>query len=212
MLNLTFDRVGFPMAKAWRAGSFHLWPVTKCQFKQFISETGRFDEPWYQTLLKENPEVPVNQCRPDNYEGLFMTGVFPEEALAFAQWLGEEYDLPTDKEWALFYQEVQKHFLPFRLSPYATAPEALSLGKQLGRFLEKPEDFSFVNNGVVEWVKNHDDFAADKFIGKGSPRDSFFPNVWNPLEDIVKLIDISERVFYFGFRLIKRPKKLESFF
>jgi formylglycine-generating enzyme required for sulfatase activity len=200
MIRITFDKMGFPMARVRKVGSFHLWPVTKFQFRRFMEETGQYGGKWYEPLSAMNPETLYKDCNKVNYEGLFMTGILPEEALAFAKWLGEEYDLPTDEEWQAFYSAVKRHKFGIRLSPYGLNADAVALGNTLSRFLRTPLVYTFLHEGVVDWVR-----AGDGYNGRGAPRDGFFPNVWNPEEDVIKVIDVEERIHYFGFRLIKRP-------
>ncbi len=198
-MRLTFDRAGFPMIMIRGVGAFHLWPVTKFQFRQFMAETDRYGEAWYAGPVGLNGPVEPDACTGENVEKLFITGIRPSEALDFARWLGEDYDLPTEEEWCEFYRTVEKQYFNLRLSPYGLCPEAVALGKRLGAFLRKPLRFTFLNDGIVEWVKTGEDYA-----GRGAPRDSFFPNVWNPLDDSIKIISKEERVFYFGCRLIRR--------
>ncbi len=57
MTQLTFDKAGFPMLRVRKVGAFHLWPVTKFQFEQFMSETGRYGDKWYDSILSLNKPV-----------------------------------------------------------------------------------------------------------------------------------------------------------
>jgi hypothetical protein len=199
MIQLTFDRTGFPMAKVRNVGSFHLWPVTRFQFRRYMSETGISGKKQYRSLLEQNPEVKHGESTESNYESLFMTGLLPAEALDYARWLGEAFDLPSEEEWLQFYKAVCSETFNFHLSPYGLSSEAMLLEKTLRTFLRSPLAFSFLQDGIVEWVK-----GLNGFVGRGAPRDSFFPNVWDPEEDSIRVIDCNERLFYFGFRLIKR--------
>jgi hypothetical protein len=79
------------------------------------------------------------------------------------------------------------------------SPPAVVIREKTGKFLRTPLAFSFLQGGVVEWVKE-----GSRCAGRGAPRSSFFPNAWNPLEDSIRVIDSNERIFYFGFRLIKK--------
>ncbi len=45
-------------------------------------------------------------------ERLFITGLWPDEALAFARWLGEGFDLPTLAEWRAIYAALKRAALP----------------------------------------------------------------------------------------------------
>lgn len=201
ILRVTFDKTGFPMVKVRKVGTFHLWPVTKHQFDQFLQETGRYDDVWYQSVGALNDGVSPEAVNQGNYERLFMTGVLPAEVMEFARWLGEDFDIPTEKEWLTFYREVKNHMFLFRLSPYALSESAGTLSGIFSKFLRTPLGFSFLKDGVVEWVKSDEGYA-----GRGAPRDAFFPNAWNPAKDTIQVIDPDERIFYFGFRLLKRDK------
>ena len=59
-------------------------PVTKWQFEQFVTESGEIKKNQYQEMLALNPAVSLDQFKLDERERLFITGVWPEEALAFA--------------------------------------------------------------------------------------------------------------------------------
>jgi formylglycine-generating enzyme required for sulfatase activity len=198
MTQLTFDKTGFPMLRVRKVGAFHLWPVTKCQFKRFLSETDQYGDKWYDSILSLNEPISFENLSESNYERLFMTGILPREAMDFAGWLGEDFDLPTEAEWKKFYRTV-KNLFNIRLSPYGLSDSAVTLGQKIGGFLRTPLTFSFLQGGVVEWLK-----GEKGYVGRGSPRDSFFPNAWNPLNDSIHAIDRNERIFYFGFRLIRR--------
>ena len=198
MTQLTFDKAGFPMLRVRKVGAFHLWPVTKFQFEQFMSETGRYGDKWYDSILSINEGISFENLSEGNYERLFMTGILPGEAMDFAGWLGEDFDLPTEGEWKKFYRAV-KNLFNIRLSPYGLSDPAVTLGRKIDEFLNTPLTFSFLKGGVVEWLK-----GEKGYVGRGAPRDSFFPNAWNPLNDSIRAIDRKERIFYFGFRLIRR--------
>lgn len=207
MIRITFDKKGFPMARVRKVGAFHFWPVTKYQYRQFLDETGQNNDAGYNAgykagykeMLELNPEIHLEKCNADNYEGLFITGVKPEEAQAYAQWMGEEYDIPTLEEWLALYNAVKSHKFMIRLSPYGLNPEARAMSKQLKFVQDTVLNYSFLMDGIVEWIKQ-----GPEFCGRGAPRDSFFPNVWNPEEDDIKVISLEHRLAYFGFRLIKR--------
>jgi hypothetical protein len=198
MTQLTFDKTGFPMLRIRKLGAFHLWPVTKCQFEQFMSETDRYGDKWYDSIRCLNEPISFENLSEGNYERLFMTGILPREAMDFARWLGEDFDLPTEEEWKKFYRVVKSLF-DIRLSPYGLSDSAVALGRKIDEFLHTPLTFSFLQGGVVEWLK-----GEKGYVGRGTPRDSFFPNAWNPLNDSIRAIDRKERIFYFGFRLIRR--------
>jgi len=55
---------------------------------------------------------------------------------------------------------------------------------------------------VVEWV--HTSKHPGDFAGLGTPRPQFQPNLYDPLNDVVRPLSRENRIKYFGFRLIHR--------
>ena len=180
-------------------GTFHLWPVTKFQFEQFMSENNRYGDEWYEKILSLNKRISYRNFSGIDYERLFITGVLPHEAIAFARWLGKGFDLPTEAEWKKFYKAISNVVFDSHSQPSALSTPAVTLWKRRAGFLQTPLEFSCLQGGVVEWVK-----GENRYAGRGAPRYSFFPNAWNPPDDSIRVIDKKERIIYFGFRLIKR--------
>lgn len=195
-MKIVIDKTGFPLIKIGNLGSVHLWPVTNVQFERFICETNRFEDTWYDSILKLNPRVSYKYFDKQNYEGLFVTGVTPQEALGFARWLGEGFELPTVDEWRRFYRMLSDESIP-EMPTSGLSTSAYSIWLKLKGFLKGPRKFALVQDGIVEWAKK-----GDKHIGLGAPRSSFHPNAFDPLND--EVTPLQERVFYFGFRLIRR--------
>ncbi|MCI0529260.1 MAG: formylglycine-generating enzyme family protein [Nitrospira sp.] len=103
----SYDRTGFPLIPLYRAGvEVHWLPVTKVQLECFLAETGRLGNDWYEEVLKLNPQVSYSEFTGDHREQLFVTGILPEEALAFARWMEDRFDLPTVEEWRTIYEEL----------------------------------------------------------------------------------------------------------
>src|SRR5712692_8216258 len=99
-MRLCCDRTGFPLLEWAETGlAMSLLPVTKVQFECFLAEPNEFGDKWYEEVLAVSPRVPWRQFDTGNRERLFLTGIQPNEALAFARWLGEDFDLPTEAEW-----------------------------------------------------------------------------------------------------------------
>ncbi len=194
------DKTGFPLVTMEELGTFHILPITKFQFEMFISETNRYGDNWYSSILKLNPRISYKYFDEKNYERIFTTGVLPEEALDFARWLGEGFDLPTIDEWRGFYRLLKGDIRFESLTSNSNiSARAFTELQKLKMFLSTPLKFTLMKDGLVEWVRRN-----DKYVGLGSPRNSFHPNAWNPLTDEVRVINITERLFYFGFRLIRR--------
>jgi len=101
---ISFDRTNFPLIAVEEVGiEAHLLPVTKWQFEQFLAEAGEVSRSHYRRMVKLNPGILPEELTADNREQLFVTGILPAEAQAFARWLGEGFDLPTIKEWRAIY-------------------------------------------------------------------------------------------------------------
>ncbi|MCC6444478.1 MAG: SUMF1/EgtB/PvdO family nonheme iron enzyme [Armatimonadetes bacterium] len=196
------DKTGFPLICIPQTGVVaHLLPVTKVQFEQFRAETGAYDDAWYRTLCELNPSADCGSFTEETREGLFLTGIVPEEAEAFARWMGLGLQLPTVEEWRAVYNAVS-------LYPCFPGCFPKRLCEPAGRLLERLQvqlqplallDLSLMNGGVVEWAQN-----GREWVGLGSPRPHFLPNLFNPLEDEIRPVRPGERLKYYGFRLIRR--------
>jgi len=203
MTKLIVDRTGFPVVVVPGIGAFHLWPVTKFQYEQFMTETDRYGDNWYESILSLNKRISFKYFSEDNYEKLFITGILPNEALEFASWLGGNFDLPTEEEWKKFYRYIDDQ-ADIRF-PTGLAAPASAIRQRLGKFLHTPKELSLLQGGVLEWVKGVEGHKeGSQYVGRGVPRSSFYPNAWSPLDASIKGINTKERVYFFGFRLITR--------
>lgn len=197
-MKIVADRTGFPMVEVGPSGCMHLWPVTKVQFENFLCEPGRFGDSWYESVCKFNPRVSFRKFNKTNYEGILLSGIAATEALEYARWLGEDFDLPTVKEWRAFYRTMSQEVVPDAPPPELSEPAA-AIWRKLSSFTTEPLKFSLLSDGMLEWTRENGSFA-----GLGGPRPSFLPNAWDPLYDTVRVVSGRERVFCLGFRLIKR--------
>lgn len=201
------DKTRFPLLRipALRL-AVHCWPVTKVQFERFLAETNqtdKYNDSWYEQVLLLNPRVSYINFSLENYEQLFITGILPSEALDFAQWLGEGFDLPTLEEWRAIFQNFQ-NVTNLIKKPICMCPQAKQIWKCLQEILSCSHtntlaDLSLMRYGVVEWVR-----YREEFVGLGMPRPRFQPNVWEPLKEPIRPINPNERLKYFGFRLVRR--------
>ncbi len=196
-MEILTDKIGFPLVRVENVGSFNLWPVTKLQFERFLAEPNEFGDSWYEAVLRLNSRVSHQDFGLENYENLVITGILPREALSFARWFDEKFDLPTIEEWRAFYRTVKNADIP--PSPTGLSRPAAAIWAKLAKMTSGLLDFALLDNGVVEWVRRNGSFA-----GLGCPRPHFLKNAWNPLVDLVRAINLSERISFFGFRLLKR--------
>jgi len=186
----------FPLLEIKDIGSLTLWPITKIQFEEYISQVNRYGDTWYDEILNCNPRVSYQQVSKKNYERLFITGLNIEEVLSFSKWFGEDFRIPSVEEWREIYRlmGIQSDFPP----PSDMSYPANKIWKKLSKFSNSPIKFSFLQDGVIEWVSSGENYA-----GLGAPRPNLFPNAFNPLTDIIKKFKHDERLNYLGFRLIK---------
>ncbi len=197
----SFDRAGFPLV--WLPSlclEVQLLPVTKVQFERFAAEPNTFGDNWYDALLQTNPRVSYRRFNAENREGLFLTGILPDEALAFAHWLGPGYDLPSVDEWRKICIALAGEPAPLIGDEMPEGP-AQAILSQLEDQLRPSTllDLSLMRGGVVEWAGQE-----KRWIGLGAPRPAFQPNLWDPLTMEVQMVDPLARVRYVGFRLVKR--------
>jgi hypothetical protein len=200
---ISFDKTNFPLVAVEEVGvEVHLLPVTKVQFEQYANETGAVNGSRYQDMLALNPAVSPENFIPEEREKLFVSGVLPKEALDFAGWLGEGFDLPTLKEWRAVLAALRR-VPPPRHNGMVDVVEgpALTILQRLSDqvHIRSMLDFTLMREGLVEWVW-HD----KKLVGLGAPRPEFHAHLWDPLFNEVKPIRLDTRVPYFGFRLVRR--------
>jgi hypothetical protein len=186
----------FPLLEIKDIGSLTLWPITKIQFEEYISQVNRYGDTWYDEILNCNPRVSYQQVSKKNYERLFITGLNIEEVLSFSKWFGEDFRIPSVEEWREIYRLMgtQADFPP----PSDMSYPANKIWEKLSKFSNSPIKFSFLQDGVIEWVS-----SGESFAGLGAPRPNLIPNTFNPLKDIIKKFKRDERLNYLGFRLIK---------
>ncbi len=200
-MSFCFDRTGFPLFFIPDlAIEVHLLPVTWAQLKSYTAQAGvsQADQWW------QDAPTTIQGIAAGELEKLFVTGILPEESLAFARWMGEGFDLPTLDEWRAIYRaldcepiSVCQSMLQSVDNPARAVLEALLAQTQAQSLL----DLSLMRGGLLEWVSQD-----TEWLGRGQPRQAFFPNLFDPLsdkDDQIRPIQI-KRSRYFGFRLVRR--------
>jgi hypothetical protein len=189
---ITDDKTHFPMIEIENMCFLTLWPITKIQFEIFMSEVNQYGDKWYDELLSCNPRISYNQANKDNYEQLFITGVHIKETLPFSKWFGEEFRIPTVKEWRNAYKIVS-NLSDFK-KPLDLSYPANEIWKKVSKFSKHPIEISMMQKGLIEWVKD-----GKKDVGIGAPKSTTL----NPHSDLVEILNRNERLKDLGFRLIK---------
>jgi len=208
-MQLQSDALGFPIVYV---GTLDLWvsllPITKVQFERFIAEENSFGDSWYDEVLNISQRRSWRNIASDVRESLFITAIFPSEALAFAEWLGKDFDLPTREEWSQMYQLMQRMPLPIQsLQAFTGHPVAEAILNSILSQVEPSNmaEMSLLQGGVIEWVRQ-----GHKFVGLGKPRAQFLENSFNPEADEPLYSPRNERSRYFGFRLVRRATSLKG--
>ena len=200
---ISSDRTGFPLIVVEEAAvEVHLLPITKIQFAQFMDESPTVPTPSYEEMLALNPKTHPTSFTAAERERLFISGVLPEEALAFARWLGPGFDLPTVAEWRDIYAVLRREPPPRHnaMTDFAEGAAATILQKiEAQLHVRSMRDFALMQGGLVEWVRQ-----AQQMVGLGVPRAEFHPNLWDVLHNEIRPINPDQRVHYFGFRLVRR--------
>lgn len=207
-MNCCIDRTGFPYVELKDpALAVSLLPLTKIQFERYLADLTPQGDHWYEELLKLNPRVSPQHFTPEQREGLFITGLLPAEATAYAAWLGEGYRLPTVAEWRGIYRCFQSTtFTPLEASPSPNNNVRAAILLRRMETQTRPKtllDFSLMRGGVVEWVSD-----AKVWTGLGTPEPGFKPNLWDPLNETVSPIKPKKRLAYFGARLVRDLAKI----
>lgn len=213
-MRLFCDRNGFPELGLDDECGLRLavLPMTKRQFEIFLAEPSGLGNSWYSNVLKLNPRVSSKSFDPAKREGLWMTGVTPDEAASFLRWLGGDYRLPSPEEWRrvvrLLDAQPAPRDLPEQVALAARHPAAREIIARLWR-TSRPRswsEFLLFRGGVVEWLDHPGGPTA-----LGAPRPSFFPNTFDVFAgDTVRPLD-DRRLPIFGFRPFRSaPVRVEA--
>lgn len=196
-----FDEMKFPIINIENELVINMFPITKIQFERCLARPGGFSNKLYESIVSISPRISWRSVNVNNYEYIFLTGIFPHEALEFARNYGEGYDLPEADEW----KYAAKKLNIIKLSDVKIINhELISLIKKF-KNCNTLMELCLFREGIFEWVKYGNGYAL-----LGKPRQCVFPNTFNPIiDEPIKLLK-EERVPYVGFRLIKRQKNIKK--
>lgn len=201
------DASGYPLIFVEPLGAYvHLFPVTKQQFEKFIASDRQreLDDEWYEEILTLNPRASYISSNMPARERLFMTGITPDEALAFGRWLGRDYQLLTAQEWHTCYEWFADQSSP-SAPPDLSEPlsqDALVIWNTVScQWLERCgqsnlRELSLMTQGILEWVVER----PGRYCGLGEPVASKFQRKAN---DPVRPVG-QRRLKNLGFRLRTR--------
>lgn len=201
------DATGYPLVFVEPLGAYvHLFPVTKPQFEKFISSGGRreYGDEWYEKILALNPRASYRSPDVPTREQVFMTGVTPEEALAFGHWLGRDYALLTAQEWDICHKWFgEQAVLPTPQDLCGPLSQDASAIWEMveGEWLEQDSQtnlgkLSLMTQGILEWVVER----TGRYCGLGEPAGS---KLHRRAEDPVRPVG-QGRLRNLGFRLRAR--------
>jgi hypothetical protein len=206
-MQLQFDQIGFPLVRLDRL-SVSLLPITKLQFERFIAQPNSFGDAWYDQILGINPRLSWRRANLGPREAIFITGVLPSEALAYASWTGIGFDLPSVEEWRVVFRTmtdtlVTKNALREMDSDKAHPAARAIVESILNQAQPRTwAELALLRGGLIEWVHE-----GEGFKGLGIPRPQFLPAVFNPMRDEPLLPLQNGRSRYFGFRLVCRRSR-----
>lgn len=201
-MRFSSDRTGYPLLDLTALGlEVSLLPVTKLQFERFIAEPNEFGDTWYEQVCERNPRVSWRNFPQERREGLFITAVSKDEALAFARWLGPGFDLPTVEEWRAIYELLGALSAPTTVS-FSMHQSARAIIESVIRSLKRGNwnHITLMREGILEWVRiGH----RDNYGVLGEPRRRFVDRTCEPTSDPVSPT-LQERRHTWGFRLVRR--------
>ncbi len=193
---ITDNKTHFPMIEIDNIGCLTLWPITKIQFEMYMAQANQYGDKWYEEILSCNPRVSYQQVNKSNYERLFITGLHIEEVHSFSKWFGDDFRVPTAEEWRQIYRVIST--LPGFNAPLDMSYPANEIWKKITKISNSAIKFSFMQHGVIEWVRDR-----EKYKAVGTIRPTTYPNTFSPLTEFIQKIKPNERLNYLGFRLIK---------
>jgi hypothetical protein len=200
------DASGYPLIFVEPLGTFvQLFPVTKPQFEKFLASGRRpdFGDEWYAERLSANPRASYWSTYIPERARLFMTGITPDEALAFGRWLGRDYSLLSAEDWSACYEWFAEQPVPSVPPDIAgrLSQDALGVWKTVeGQWLESHwepsfRELSLMTQGILEWVVER----SGRYCGLGEPASKFQRKANDPVRPVGQ-----RRLKNLGFRLRMR--------
>ncbi|MCP4695952.1 MAG: hypothetical protein GY862_03745 [Gammaproteobacteria bacterium] len=181
-----FDRVGFPCLR-FADLSVSLLPLTKLHYEHYLADAAiPENDTRYTKMLLLNPRISSSRCSAENREQLLLTGLTAAELEAFARWSGPKFRVPTVEEWRAIYREMQvfsSQEITACFERLAPLPRILFTHLRARQPVQTALDFSLMQGGVMEWVRDNRDWAQ-----LGKPRREFLPNLWAPLRETVRQV------------------------
>jgi hypothetical protein len=210
----SYDRTGFPLLELPALHlSVHLLPVAKAQFERFLAEPHRelaqgrlYGDLWYEKLLDASPRVTPREARAGDVESLFMAGLLPAEIGPYAEWLGDDFQLPTTEVWRAVDSAVRG--VPLVADEVVAIRADAGLNRQARAAVDaiirlrdpaKWGQLMMLDDGLLEWVRT----GPQSFGGLGRPRVEFQKMILNPQRDAPVRPVREGRHKYFGFRLVR---------
>jgi hypothetical protein len=197
------DRSGYPLIYVKPLQCYvHLFPIAKAQFERFLADETQSDwnDEEYAEMLRLHPRVSFRASDQTNCIGLFLTAVKPEEAKAFGSWLGDEYELPDERQWLACYDWLGQQPVT-AAPPQGLADDALAVWQAVTA-QGSPRtllELSLMPEGIREWVR----MGSEKYGGLGCPVRRF-PTLNRAPRKLVNVSTTTARHEAYGFRLLAR--------
>ena len=207
------EKLGFPLIGDGMGHEISFLPVTKIQFETYCLEVGSVSPAAFQSMLDVNKAVSSKSFVSGQRERLFITGVLPEEAEGFTNWLGPSYTLPTAVEWIAIRNWLTDIAVEQRtLIALAETPMSIDARIIVDRLLRVVQplnwsELTFLQDGVMEWVRKEGNVAL-----LGSTRSEFYPLNSIPDADHPHVLAdaAAKRQRIVGFRYIRSAKPRSS--